>query len=135
MPQQAPMAGRTTISSRVPARKPPSVVLVGSAREVFRRHVRPLQQYSADRWQCRTGSNQIQRLVVTAHRHHEAEACGYHQQCTALRCKTGWPATLPCGDPNNKGTNMLIPIRATEVLRFASAAGWHAEPVQANQPR
>lgn len=132
MPQRAILADRNISSSRPPANKPPSVVAKETAREVFRRCVRPLQQpVLADG----IADMQAIKLDVCGGNTWKAcreTSCGCQQRCAALRCKTGWPADLPCVDPNNKDTNVDTSwVKA--FLQFATRAGWHAEPMQASQ--
>ncbi len=132
IPQQATAAGRNTSSSRAPARKPPSVLCKETAREVFRQYVRPLQQPMLVDGSADIETARLDVCGGSTWRACKEVSCGCQQRCTAFRCKTSWPANLPCVDPNNKGTNVDTHW-VTGFLRFASTVGWHAEPVQASQ--
>ena len=133
MPQPVALAARNTTSRRVLAKKAPSRVLVETAREVFRCHVRPLQQPVLPDGSADMGAVRLNVCSGPTWKQCRAEACGCQQQCAALRCRTGWPAALPCVDPNDKGNNVGTDW-ATKFLQFASTAGWHAEPMHASQP-
>ena len=60
------------------------------------------------------------------------EQCRCQEKCAALRAKIGWPADLPCIDPNDKGTTMNTQWMR-DFLSFAKTRGWITEGQLASQ--
>ena len=87
MPQRATLAGRHTSASRAPAKKAPSIVAKEVAREVFRQHVRPLQQAWLPDGSADAGAGKLEVCWGSSWQACKEENCGCQQQCAALRRK------------------------------------------------
>lgn len=60
------------------------------------------------------------------------EQGGCQKDCAALRAEIGWPADLPCVDPNDKGTSVDTQWMR-DFLQFAKENGWINEAELASQ--
>jgi len=128
-----PAANRDRAPAMSRAAPAPSRQAVGTARVVFRENARPLQQPSEEDKAAQPDVTKLQLCMGSSWRECKQDSCGCKAVCAKFRLKTGWPASLPCVDPNNKDTSVDAKW-ATEFLQFAERSGWYKPDVPNSHP-
>ena len=100
----APSQGNPARGPRKPA---PSRELLQAARVVFRTRVRPYLQKANKSGLFSAHLAAAQQKVCGGSSWKDCrEQGGCQKDCAALRAEIGWPADLPCVDPNAKGASV-----------------------------